>query len=441
MISLLVIYCLLLVICWKGLTNPPQGIIGYYFWVVLEPQWNWRWIWPDGNHQQLLAGSIILGVIWKGLQFKQQSPQAKVAVTSLILYLGLAAISSTQSVAPQLSDFYMSYIWKIVLMTVLCVLVINDTKHAWWMLIALAISQGYSAFRINEQYFQDGWSMYALRPWGSKGDNNLFSNLTIPAFCCSLALIMYSNNPKTRLIFIAIFGLQMHQIMLLESRGAFLGSLLAVTLGFLLCPKTSSNLRLISILAILTVTLAGPPVMKEFNSIWVEEDDRDASAQSRLELWRAGIGITASNPLLGVGPYAAQTQIQYYSSISAERKGLHNQILQISAGSGIPAATLYLIFFLLPWTEAVKNWLALRTSTRADPRLLAVNYAVIIATPSYFLSSCFSAGSLSETPYVIAALGLSASSISWRERKRMVQSASQITSIEAETYKDIPLHA
>lgn len=442
MISLITIYCLLAFVAWKGLTNPRQGIIGYYFWVVLEPHWNWRWILDnDGNYQQIIAGSIMIGVLAKGFKFKKQSPEAKTAIACFVFYLGFAYVASINSISPPLTSFFMSYMWKVVLMSVLCVLLIDDSKAGWWMLIALAVAQGYSAFRINEQYFLDGYSLYAMRPWGSKGDNNLFSNLTIPALCCSLILIAHNPKLKQKLLFALIGILQVHQIMLLESRGAFLGTMLALGGWCIVIPKTNLNRAVISIGIAISLALAGPPVVREFKSIWVDAAERDSSSQSRIGLWKAGFEITKSNPLLGVGPFAAQTLVPQYINIQSNQKGLHNQLFQISAGSGIPSLICYSLFFFIPWREALKNRRSLRQLPNHDHKLLAINNLTLIALPSYFLASLFSAGTLSETPYIVAALGLSASSISWRERSKIKQRAWHKSSTEPTTYNSVPQHA
>ncbi len=56
-------------------------------------------------------------------------------------------------------------IGKVILIAIICIRVVNDSKKAWVLLWIMVVSQGYNAFRINEQYFLDGYSLYAFRDW------------------------------------------------------------------------------------------------------------------------------------------------------------------------------------------------------------------------------------------------------------------------------------
>ena len=394
----------------EGLRRPWVGIIGFYGWIILEPEWNWRWSVPqDFRFQQYLAASVLLGWLLNGCRIQRLSPVARNACIALVLFLCLAFISNQQSIAPELSNFYMGNMWKIVLMAILAVFLLDTPAKIWTALTVIAIAQGYSAFRINEQYFQDGFSLFAYRPWGTKGDNNLYSNLTVPLAACSLAITFNAKDKRLKYVMLFIAIVQIHQIMLLQSRGAMIAGILTATISAWMMPRTKWNLRMVGLLAFFSFALAGPSVVKEFSSAFAKEGDRDSSAESRLILWRAGWEITQDYPLLGVGPYAGQKLVpQYAEGISSQNKGLHNLFFEISTGCGVPATICYMYFLL---ASLIFFYRKPNRGAVVDYRISAVRHALIPGLIGYLVASMFSSGALSESSYALSAIGLAASSV------------------------------
>ena len=47
MLSLPALLIALAMVCFAALKNPGWGVIGFYFFAILDPEWNWRWAVPD----------------------------------------------------------------------------------------------------------------------------------------------------------------------------------------------------------------------------------------------------------------------------------------------------------------------------------------------------------------------------------------------------------
>ena len=266
----------------------------------------------------------------------------------------------------------------------------------------IVITQGYNAYRINEQYFQDGYSLYSfMRSWGNKGDNNLYSIFTVPPMGAAFALAIYSKKNWQRALAGAIMVLQMHQLMLMESRGTQIGALLMLALGIILMPKNRYTLTCTALGIAAGVVLAGPPVIKEFMSAFVSEGERDSSAASRLTLWKAGATITMQYPILGVGPYAGMIEVAKVAPDFPGGKGLHNLFFEVSTGCGVPAVLLYFTFFLLPWFKV--TWHYWKHRDKLSMKVGSISLALAIAIPGYMLSSMFSSGALLESSYILVA--------------------------------------
>ena len=397
-----------------GLLRPWIGLVGFYGWVILEPQWNWRWSIPsDFAFQKYLVASTMLGWILNGAQIPRLTESSKLGIACLGGFLLIGFISAAQSIDSRLSEFYMSNMWKIVLMAVLAVVLLDSPQKIWIAILVCSFAQGYSALRINEQYFQDGFSLYAYRPWGTKGDNNLYSNLTIPLIACSVAAYIFTDRRWIRYVAGGVGILQIHQIMLLQSRGAMLAALGMAAIIAWVMPKNTLTIRSTVLAITATLVLAGPSVVEEFSSSFASDDSRDSSADSRFYLWKAGARITADYPLLGVGPYAGQRLVpQYYEGgLDSSIKGLHNLFFDISTGFGLPATILYFAFFAIPWWQAVRLRRRMGGLDNVPPWLGASVLAVIAGIPGYIVGSMFSTGALAESPYVLASIGLATASV------------------------------
>ncbi len=427
MLGVLFVYPLFVATCVAALVRPYWGVLGFYTFVFLEPKWNWRWsIDGDIRFQLYIAACLLVGFLLSGMRGNTLNGWFKATVFSLLLFIGIAFLSASQTVYMDVSRKYLDNLWKIILVALIAMRVINTPRKAWIMLWLIVIMQGYNALRINEQYFIDGYSLYARRAWGVKGDNNLYSIFTVPAMAAAVGLFVHSSNVKQKSAAAFIFVLQAHELMLLESRGTMIGGIVLAATAFFLMPKTLITMRWVLAGVIVICGLAGPSVVNEFTSAFVAEEERDSSASSRFAVWKAGAIITAEHPLLGVGPYAGQMLVPMYAdehmADGYDRKGLHNLIFEISTGCGIPAAILYMLFFLIPW------WIAWRIyrhrKTTLPPETAACCLALACGIPGYLAASMFSSGALLESPYILIAT-CAGGIYSWQQANRVNHSGTQ----------------
>jgi hypothetical protein len=417
MIGPLFIFPLLIAVCLGALWRPAIGVIGYYGFVGLEPDWNWRWSLPaDFQYQKYIAIATLLGLLVTGLRGNRWTTSATLACVSLGIFLVLAFISGQSSIMPEATAHYLDLLWKIILMTGVAVHVLESPGWITAGMWTAVLSQGYNAYQINLDYLQRGYCAYTTdRSWGNKGDNNGYSIFTMPILAITMSLMFGSRPLWQKLLAGAVLVLQMHQIMLMESRGCMLGGLAMIPLVLWYMPQTKLNWSAVVMAVVLGGALAGPSVIEEFSSSFKPEGERDGSAESRFDVWRAGMLITADYPLLGVGPWAGQRLVPQYAELPGERKGLHNLIFEISTGCGVPALLFYLGFFAIGW------WVALRALRRRKreplPEWAVVAYlATVSGLVGYFVSSMFSSGAVLESSYMLTAFALATSLVLKRLR-------------------------
>lgn len=408
------VYVLLAYVCFTALSRPAWGVIGFYAFLLLDPAWNWRWALPAGvTYQKYVFFSLFAGFFLSGFATSRQSFQGKLGITSMVAFTAWSYLSGTQSIDPASTQFFLSYFWKISLVTCLAILLLRNASHLRYLLASASIMQGYNAYQINLDYFQTGFSRYAYSKWGSYGvDNNGYSIITVPILAISLSLALTEKNKWTKALFFGITILQMHQIMLMASRGCMLAAVVAGAIAVFYMPRTRENLLTVLFASIAAVVLAGPFVINEFSSSFAQGEERDSSAESRFYLWKAGFRITADYPLLGVGPNAARRLVplpQYYDGgLDQGTKALHNLFFDVSTGMGVPGLVLFLVFLLVPLRHCYKK------RKLVDDELFLPYLAVMAGIPGYAVASMFSSGILFESGYILPITGFCCANIEMR---------------------------
>ncbi|QDT34635.1 O-antigen ligase family protein [Thalassoglobus polymorphus] len=405
--GLIFVYGSLVFICLGAIVRPWIGVVGYFGFAILNPVYLWgHSLPPNSNFQKYIVGATFIGLLLSGFKGNKIQGAPAWAIISLALYLAWAWVTAQFTIHEGDTTFYMTTIWKIVLMSCVGLLLIDTPKKIVTLMWVIVIAQGWNAWEINLQYFQDGYCYAAYHGWGI-ADNNGYSILTVPIMGASLGLAFYSPKLWTRIFAGFIFTLQMHQIMLLESRGTMIGALCLAGIGAWYVHKNSWTISTILVSIALGAALAGPSVVEEFSSSFASGEELDASADSRFKLWKAGVEITQDYPLLGVGPNATGRLVpQYYEGgLDTSHKVLHNLIFDVSTGSGIPGVILYCAFFGLTWWAVRVRWKKEKATLPdwAKPPL----FSTLCGVPGYIVSSMFSSGALLESSYIGVIVGAS----------------------------------
>lgn len=382
--------------------RPWLGIVGYYSFVFLVPQWNWRWLIDyDTPMQKWIAGSLIIGFLINNFPGQKIAGVAKTALLGIILFFLLSLASSLQSINPDASSFWLSIVWKIVLIVLLTVKLIDTDQKRWTLLWVVCLSQGYNAFRITEDYLLIGYCRFVRKTdWAYLGSNQNSIIATVLA-AISVTLLFYSNKLWQKITAFGIFALQAHEVMLMESRGCYLGLGASFLVAVYIAPKHGANKFFIVSTLIAGSILAGPPVVKEFQSIFEAQEERDDSAASRFDLWNAGFAITMDFPILGVGPHCGQYLVPKYAPAfqPLPNKALHNIFFEISTGSGLIALGTAMCFYLYPLLHCVKKLKEVRGTTH-EPYF----FLCIVGTIAFLVSNQFSSGVFLEASYFISAI-------------------------------------
>ena len=196
--------------------------------------------------------------------------------------------------------------------------------------------------------------------------------------------------------------LMAHTVMLAFSRGGMLALVVSMIACFgLLPPKKPRHLLALLICVLIGFRLAGPEVTDRFVATFANSQDRDASAQSRIDLWEDLWDSTLKNPMLGVGPnHWPLIAPQYGWELGKEG---HSLWLQTSAELGFPGFLFLASFYGLC---IIRLWPIVRSREKdLDPWYPHIARMAIAAQVGFIVSAQFVSLEGLELPYYINLLG------------------------------------
>jgi probable O-glycosylation ligase (exosortase A-associated) len=381
-----------------SLFNPFVGLLVYVAFAVLRPEYVWPWSIQPGNYSRIVAIGLLLGWAYHGFG-RWDLGRGKAVILILVAYFGWMILSATQAPdQPRAWEFVEVYA-KIVLPILVGISTINSVRQLKLLAWVIVLSQAYPAFELNQVYF-GGYNM--LKEEGFAGmDNNSYAISLVT--CTGLAgfLFWHSERWWQKAIAAASAAFMVHAVLFSFSRGGMLGLIALGVTAFVVMPKGPKECCAFALAAALSLGLAGKEVQARFGTSFAEKDQRDASAESRLELWAACWDTMQKNPVLGVGPDHMPLQMNQYGFRVG--KEAHTLWLQIGAELGFPGMLLLILYYgvcsirLLP--------IAWGKTAVPDLWLTYLARAVIASLCGFAVSGQFVSLKHLEPPYYVALVG------------------------------------
>ena len=342
-----------------SLFDPYVGLLIYVCFAIIRPESLWHWSVPIGNYSRIVAIGLLIGWLINGLG-SWSFGRARAIVTSLVLYLLWACVSALQARNTTWAFDWVESQAKIVLPFLVGITLIDSVGKLKILAWVIALSHGYVAYELNLSYY-DGYN--ALQEIGFGGmDNNSFSIALCTAAGLSFFLGLNAARWWLKLLAFASAGFCVHAVMFAFSRGGMLGLILTAMISFVLIPKTWVHYLLFALALALALRLAGPQVVDRFATVFVSAEERDSSAQSRVDMWKICRDQMIARPLFGLGPHHFPVHAQEFGLTSG--KEAHSLWFQIGAELGVPGLVCLVCFYGLLWSTVV----ALRPARCSSPR-------------------------------------------------------------------------
>jgi O-antigen ligase len=418
-----------------SLFDPFIGLLVYVCFAILRPEYLWFWAFEPGNNFSrvigvaLLAGWVVrefrrwradpnkedsgspsgfvLGPVLSVAEllfrpmsgtFGRARPIVAALVAAWLWSLFSAALAPNQPVA---RDF-IEYFSKIVLPFIIGMFLIESMSQLKQLAWVIVLSQGYVALEMNLAYF-DGYNRLYWDGFGSM-DNNSASIAMVTCLGPAFMLGLYSERWWQKAVAFGCAAVLCHAVLFSFSRGGMLAMILTAVAILLVMRPSLTHYALLGVGVVIGLQLAGAEVRDRFMTLFAGEGERDASAQSRIELWTALWDVIQKMPVFGAGPDHWPLMSDKYGF--AKGKEGHSLWIQWAAEMGVPGLVFLALFYLLPiW----RLWpLARDNNPATDPWLRHVACMVIVALVGFAVSAQFVSLKLLEVPYYVVLLGAGA---------------------------------
>ncbi len=381
-----------------GLFNPFIGLLIYIMFAIISPDHLWSWSLGGGNYSRIVALGMLAG--WFVHRFGDWKLKRAWPVIGLFIAYWLLMIVCTFGAEDQerswgLVEFYAKILIP-VLVGISMIKTVNQLKTIAWVVL---LSMGYIGFEMNLYYLSG--NNVARDGYFEKMDNNCLAIEMVTGVGLSFFLALGSDKLWKQGLAMFCAALMAHTILISFSRGGMLAMGMTGLLAFIMIPKKPQHYLLFLVVLAFGIRMAGPQVQKRFFSSFGSNDGLEASAQSRLDLWRDAMDIALKNPVFGVG---ADNWGDYAPDYGWKKgKEVHSLWVQNAAELGFPGALMLMGFFgLCMW----RLWPIARAREKVvDPWLCDAARMVVASLFGFVVAAQFVTIKYLEAPFYVALLG------------------------------------
>lgn len=380
-----------------SLFRPFYGLLIYVCFSILRPEYLWPWSVSQGNYSRIVAVALLIGWAVNGFG-NRNFGAARPFLWALLAYWGwmiiCAAMAANQSVAWEFVELHA----KILLPVLVGLTLVNSVTQLKQLAWVIVLSLGFLAFEANLDHFQGG---VRVREYGFGAmDNNSFCIAMAAGSGLSFFLGLHERAWWRKGICFALAALMVHVTMFGNSRGGMLGVLATGIVTLILIPKRPLELSLVGVSLLVGLRLAGEQVWSRFGTVMAKAERRDASAESRLQLWADSWDVMKRHPLTGLGP-------DHWPLIAADYgwpagKECHSLWFNAGAEFGFPGLLFLMLFY---GTAIVGSWRMLCRRDLQDTWYADAGRMVVASLVGFVVSASFVSLDALEPPYYIALLG------------------------------------
>ncbi len=328
------------------LFNPLIGISGYLITYHINPLTHW---WGEyipasiDRYSLILAVATFIGMVLhkSKLKFTRMVEAQEIL---LIIFVGLCWLSIPLGVASEGIDEHLIKITKIAIMVMMASHLITDIRR-YEMIVYIFILTG--LFLGVETYNAPTWHFADGRLGQGVGGSDLANgNMLAAHFIMVLSLIgvmFIKGGWKTKLLCSASAVFMLNGIVLIQSRGSFLGLLAGAMSAVFFTKNVSRKKIIICVLAgiIGGATLMDTDFLERMKLIQTDIETMDLSARSRIDVWLSSIKMVSDYPL-GVGVGNTIRLVGQYDS-SLEGLDTHNTYLRCLTDIGFQGLLVLLL--------------------------------------------------------------------------------------------------
>lgn len=382
-----------------SLFSPFHGLLAYVCFAIVRPESMWPWSVSPGNYSRIVAIAMLIG--WSYSKHATFRFGRAWGVLMLILTFWMwSVIGAFKAPNQDLAWEYVEILTKIVVPIFIGLTTIDSVSKLRQLAWTLVLSQGYVAFELNLNYFQ-GYNTLLFEGFAGL-DNNSAAISLVTALGGAFFLGLHSPQLWQKGLAFGAAALMAHGVLFSFSRGGMLAMILTAFTAFVLIPKRPKHYLAFALAVAVAVQLAGPEVRTRFMLSFSQKDGEfEASAQSRVDLWKDCWDVMKRRPVFGAGPNHWPLMAAQYGWPAG--KEAHSLWMQTGAEQGFLGFGLLLSFYGLC---IVRLWRLTRPKVRvSDAWHRGIARMVIASLVGFIVAAQFVSLETLEIPYYLCLLG------------------------------------
>lgn len=382
-----------------ALFNPFYGLLAYVCLAIVRPEWLWHWVAVPENHSRIVAIAMCVG--WAAQNFGGwRLGRGKAATLAFAGFWCWAALSAGLAAQNQAKAFwYVEVLGKVLVPFLVGVTTIRTVRQVRILAWTIVLSLGYVAYDLNLSYY-GGYNRLYAEGFGAM-DNNCVAIALVTGTGLSVFLGLSVRRWREKCLAFLAASLMMNAIFFSYSRGGMLALVLMAIAGFFLVPKRPSHYFAFFVIVAIGYRLMGGGAVARFVTAFANREDRDRSAQSRVEMWRDCWDVMLRHPVLGCGPENWGDIAPQYGW--PQGRYAHSLWVQTGAETGFPGLALLAGFYGATLLGAWR--LIRRPPPLLDPFLQNMARAVLASLSGFAVAAQFVSLWGLEVPYYVALLG------------------------------------
>jgi probable O-glycosylation ligase (exosortase A-associated) len=343
-------------------TQGPFYALLFYLWnAYFRPE-----SWTYGGTILSLNLSWVIGVYLLGITaLSMPNPRINTRTGLIALFFFHTLLCAHLSENPYWSWNTWIDFSKVLVISYLIVVLVNDERRYRMTLMVMALSLGFECAK-------QGWGSLLLSPGARNaneipflGDNNgvaLGTLMLVPIF----SALAQTAGSKTEALMHRFFliGVLVRAVTT-YSRGGFLTAAALAGVGFVRSPRKIRYALSVGVLAGLIVSVMPQTYWERIATIDAPAEERDNSIEGRLHFWAVGYEMARAKPLTGVGFNGFSPSYESYNweEQFGGWRAAHSVWFGLMAELGFPG----LLLFITIWS--VSLWSSWRVSVRCrkDP--------------------------------------------------------------------------
>ena len=379
--------------------TPFYGFLAYVALAMLRPDFMWAHAIQGGRFSFIVALAMTVSWVVRGCgrwDFGKSWPIP-------FLFGGFwlwSVLGAANAESPEHAWYYVTQMGKILLPFLVGLTSARsaaDLKKLAWVII---ICEGYVCFEMNMWYFS-GYNYLWYVGFGGV-DNNSAAIGFVTAFGVTAFMFLHEPTLWKKAVLLGIGGLILHAIQFSFSRGAMLATIIMAVTAFLIIRKTTKHYVMFAGAIVAGLALAGPTVYERFLETFETKGGRhEASAQSRLELWKDCAEVLMRDPIMGCGP--DHWPLLAHKFGWEKGKEAHSLWVQTATETGIPGILMFAGFYVSCLISCF--WLIRRSGPEDDPWYTDSAGMAIASLCGFGVAAQFVSLEALEVPYYVALLG------------------------------------